>query len=136
MYRPEWQIQSDKFFEAFPAVEVLRFEVDRETDSEAAESTGRSSSHAGPSGVAGKADGAMAATVSSSLERPLRPAVAAQARPRAVDRITQAQANYEDIIAQRNACIAVRDRKLRRAERRRCDFYDSDSDETRAIEED
>jgi len=32
--------------------------------------------------------------------------------------------------------VAVRDRKLRRAERLRRDFYDSDSDETRAIEQD
>jgi hypothetical protein len=127
-YRPGWQnqIQSEKFFEAFPAVEVLPFEFDREASSATSESAGQPSASVGPSRVAGNVAGTTASIGSSSLDRPLQ----------RDDRISQAQAKYEDLIAQRNACIAVRDRKLRRAERRRCDFYDSDSDETRAIEED
>jgi hypothetical protein len=54
-YRPGWQnqIQSEKFFEAFPAVEVLPFEVNRETNSPTAVSAGQSPSNVVPSGVAG-----------------------------------------------------------------------------------
>lgn len=127
-YLPEWQIQSDEFFQAFPVLEVLPFKIGREADSATAGPAGRSLSNVGPSGAPGNAYSAIASTRSPGLTQPL---------PRAVDRISQAQANYEDLIAQRNACVAVRDRKLRRAERLRGDFlYDSDSDETRAIEQD
>jgi hypothetical protein len=125
-YRPGIQIWSEKFFEAFPALEVLPFEVDREASSATSESAGQPSASVGPSRVAGNVAGTTASIGSSSLDRPLQ----------RDDRISQAQAKYEDLIAQRNACIAVHDRKLRRAERRRRDFYDSDSDETRAIEQD
>jgi hypothetical protein len=107
-------------------VEVLPFEFDREASSATSESAGQPSASVGPSRVAGNVAGTTASIGSSSLDRPLQ----------REDRISQAQAKYEDLIAQRNACIAVRDRKLRRAERRRRDFYDSDSDETRAIEQD
>jgi hypothetical protein len=125
-YRPGIQIRSEKFLEAFPALEVLPFEVDREASSATSESAGQPSASVGPSRVAGNVAGTTASIGSFSLDRPLQ----------RDDRISQAQAKYEDLIAQRNACIAVRDRKLRRAERRRRDFYDSDSDETRAIEQD
>jgi len=126
-YRPEWRIQSDKFFEAFPALEVLPFEIDGEASSMTADSADQALSNGEPSGVSGNADGPTTS---------IRPPSLARSLPRAIDRISQAQANYEDLIAQRNACVAVRDRKLRRAERLRRDFYDSDSDETRAIEQD
>ncbi|KAH0290817.1 hypothetical protein KCU62_g3206, partial [Aureobasidium sp. EXF-3399] len=65
-------------------------------------------SNAGPSGVSDNADGPMASTRPPSLARSL---------PRAVDRISQAQANYEDLIAQEMPALP-------------------DADETRAIEQD
>jgi hypothetical protein len=118
-YRPDWQIWSEHFFEAFPPLEVLPFEVDREAS---AGSIDHSSSEAGPSRVAGNADGAVATTGSSSLDRPSQ-------------RISRAQAKYEDLIAQRDAIAAVHDRKWERSQQRRHDYYDRDSEEARAIQE-
>lgn len=144
-YRPEWQIQSDKFFEAFPVLEVLPFGVDRETNSATAGPSGPPQFNVAPSRAAGNVESTAAPMGSSRLEQPLRRAVGAQDRSLpfqpAGSCIAQAQAKYEDLIAQRNAYVAVRDRELRKAERRGWNFYDgdvydSDSDEIRDIEQD
>jgi hypothetical protein len=131
-YRPDWQIWSEHFFEAFPPLEDLPFEVDREAS---AGSIDHSSSEAGSSGVAGNADGAVAITESSSLDRPLQQAATAQDTSRPSQRISRAQAKYEDLIAQRDAIAAVHDRKWERSQQRRHDYYDRDSEEARAIQE-
>ncbi|KAH0017048.1 hypothetical protein KCU78_g7648, partial [Aureobasidium melanogenum] len=48
-------------------------------------------------------------------------------------RISRAQARYEDLIAQRNAFVAVRNRRLEKA-KRNIRYYDSDFEETPEIE--
>jgi hypothetical protein len=69
-YRPDWQIWSEHFFEAFPPLEVLSFEVQREASSVTAGSIDRVSSEAGMSGVAENADGAVATRGNLVLTNP------------------------------------------------------------------
>jgi hypothetical protein len=136
-YRSDWQIWSEHFFEAFQPLEVPSFEVQREASSVTAGSIDRVSSEAGMSGVAENADGAVATTGSSSLDRPLHQAVTTtQDTSRPSQRISRAQAKYEDLIAQRDAVAAVHDRKWERSQQRRHNYFDRDSEEARGIQED
>lgn len=104
-YRPDRQIMSKKFFEAFPVQEALSFNVNRGDGSATTASAARSSSSVEVGG-----------TTTSNI------------------RISRAQAKYEDLITQRNAFVAVRDRRIRQAEREH-DYYDSEFEEMPEIEE-
>ncbi|KAG9748857.1 hypothetical protein KCU73_g6977, partial [Aureobasidium melanogenum] len=136
-YRPDWQMMSKQFLEAFPPLEILSFTVDREDGSATTASAGESPCDAEPSGALGHVEGTTATAGPSSLNRHVTRTVPAQGRPpppqTSNSRISRAQARYEDLIAQRNAFVAVRNRRLEKA-KRNTRYYDSDFEETPEIE--
>jgi hypothetical protein len=130
-------MMSKQFLEAFPPLEVLSFTVDREDGSATTASAGESPCDAEPSGALGHVEGTTATAGPSSLNRHVTRTVPAQGRPpppqTSNSRISRAQARYEDLIAQRNAFVAVRNRRLEKA-KRNTRYYDSDFEETPEIE--
>lgn len=137
IYRPDWQMMSKQFFEAFPPLEVLSFTVDREDGSATTASAVESPCDAEPSGALGHVEGTTATAGPFSLNGHVTRTVPAQGRPpppqTSNSRISRAQARYEDLIAQRNAFVAVRNRRLGKA-KRNTRYYDSDFEETPEIE--
>lgn len=134
-YRPGLAVNSKDFLAAFPVLETLSFELQRDVYSATPESPIQTSSNGDPSrGIEVARD--RSALIGPSTLTSVQQNGPDDTVPRLQsDRIARARAKYEDLIAQRDAFVAVRDRKIRRLERRRRNYYDSDSEDTAAIEQ-
>ncbi|KAI5268845.1 hypothetical protein E4T47_07519 [Aureobasidium subglaciale] len=135
-YRPDFKIGAKKFLEAFPILEPLSFQVQCGVDSETSGSEETPLPNVGSSENTGMTANPSHSAGSSVINNARQIHPAPPSLSRTSHRISCARAKYEDLIAQRDAFVAVRDRKKRRIDRRRRNFYDSDSDDTREIEQD
>ncbi|KAI5243961.1 hypothetical protein E4T43_04097 [Aureobasidium subglaciale] len=135
-YRPDLKIGAKKFLEAFPILEPFSFQVQCGVDSETSGSEENPLPNVGSSENTGMTANPSHSAGSSVINNARQIPSAPPSLSRTSDRISCARAKYEDLIAQRDAFAAVRDRKKRRIDRRRRNFYDSDSDDTRENEQD